>query len=58
MGTWIAGAIVLAIAVLAVFKILKDSKNGKGVCCGGCSKELCKNKNTPSPVKRTPVKER
>ena len=35
MGTWIVGAIVLFIIVLAGYKVFKDKKNGKG-CSSGC----------------------
>ena len=37
MGTWIVGAVVLAVAGLAARKIYKDRRNGKGCGCDGCT---------------------
>jgi hypothetical protein len=37
MGTWIVGAVVLAMVVLAARKVYKDrEKNDCGCGCGGC----------------------
>jgi hypothetical protein len=35
MGTVIVGAIVLAIVILIVSKMIRDKKNGKSPNCGG-----------------------
>ena len=37
MGTWIVGAVVLAVVGLAVRVIYTNSKKGKGGGCDGCS---------------------